>query len=68
VSSEEKKIDRVKVTDVEAIQEYNSFYTNIEKVTVKNRHYFWVTQFVMITVSITMIYSFSFIEFWRDNY
>lgn len=66
--SEESKIVRVKVTDEEAIAEYKSFYNSIERVTVKNRHYFWVTQYVMIAVSITLIYCFSFVEFWRNTY
>lgn len=58
---------RVKVTDDDAIIEYNGFFSSIDKVTVQNRHIFWVTQFVAITVSITLIYSFSFIQFWRDT-
>jgi hypothetical protein len=52
---------RLKVTDDDAIKELTSFYSSIDKVTVEIRHYFWVTQFVLITISLTVIYLTSFV-------
>lgn len=61
---QEPKCKRVKVTDDDAIVEYNSFYSKVDQVTVKSRHTFWIVQYVIITIAITSIYLFSFATFW----
>ena len=53
------------MTDEEAITEYTSFYKSIDKVTLENRHFFWVTQYVLIAIFITLIYFVSFAQFWN---
>ena len=58
---------KIKLTDEEAITEFKTFYNNIDKVTVTMRHYFWVTQFILVMIAITMIYFFSFAQFWEAS-
>lgn len=62
---QEPKCKRVKVTDDDAIVEYNSFYSTIDQVTVKSRHTFWIVQYIIIMIAITSIYFFSFATFWN---
>lgn len=47
-----------------AISEWNRFLSTKDKATVKIRHYFWATQYIMITISLTLIYLFSFALLW----
>jgi len=54
-------VERMMVTDEEALHEMDKYNNEINVLTLESRYYFWLTQFVMLVISTSCIYFSAFL-------
>ena len=53
--------ERLLVTDEQAIEEYKLYKKSIHLVTLQSRGFYWATQYIILTISFTLVYLGAFV-------
>ena len=53
--------ERLLVTDEQAIEEYKLYKQSIHLVTLQSRGFYWATQYIILTISFTLVYLGAFV-------